>query len=51
MPTLGVASETPSCPPHPPQVSLYNRYEALDVDGQSMDEKDEGPFTPEVVTR
>ncbi|KAK4810952.1 hypothetical protein QYF61_013360, partial [Mycteria americana] len=32
------------------KVPLYNRYEALDVEGQSMDDVDDGPSTtPEVL--
>ncbi|KAK4831411.1 hypothetical protein QYF61_017542 [Mycteria americana] len=33
----------------PLTVPLYNRYEALDVEGQSMDDVDDGPSTPEVL--
>ncbi|KAK4826358.1 hypothetical protein QYF61_007952 [Mycteria americana] len=40
---------TPSLPILPSQVFLYNRYEALDVEGQSMDDVDESPSTPEVL--
>jgi len=28
---------------------LYNRYKALDVEGQSMDDVDDGPSTPVVL--
>ena len=40
-----------SLPTSPSQVPLYNRYEALDVEGQSIDDVDDGPSTPEVLPR
>lgn len=33
----------------PPQVSLHNKCEALDVAGLSADNMDDGPSTPEVL--
>jgi len=32
-------------------VSLYNRFEALDMEGQSTDAVDDGPSIPEVLLR
>ena len=46
--TLRAAGEPPTSPS---QVPLYHRYEALDVEGQSMDDVDDGPSTPEVLPR
>lgn len=44
--------QTPSLPTSPySQVPLYNRFEGLDVEGQSMDDVDDGPPTPEVLPR
>ncbi|GAB0188521.1 pyruvate dehydrogenase protein X component, mitochondrial [Grus japonensis] len=43
--------QTSSLPTLPSQVPLYNRYEALDVEGQSMDDVDDGPSTPEVLPK
>jgi len=43
--------QTTSLPTSPSQVPLYNRYEALDVEGQSMDEVDDGLSTLEVLPR
>ncbi|KAK4810714.1 hypothetical protein QYF61_007688 [Mycteria americana] len=34
-----------------PPVPLYNRYEALEVEGQSMEDGDDSPSTPEVSPR
>ena len=42
---------TPSLPTSPSRVPLYDRYEALDVEGQSMDDVDDGPSPPEVLPR
>ncbi|KAK4828521.1 hypothetical protein QYF61_026943 [Mycteria americana] len=42
---------TPSLPTSPPQVPLYNRYEALEVEGQAMKDEDDSPSTPEVLPR
>ena len=47
---LGVAGKL-SLATSSTQVTLYNRYEALDVEGQSMDDVDDGPSTPEVLPR
>ncbi|KAK4820693.1 hypothetical protein QYF61_003613 [Mycteria americana] len=33
------------------KVPLYNRYEALEVEGQSMEDGDDSPYTPEVSPR
>ncbi|KAK4810710.1 LOW QUALITY PROTEIN: hypothetical protein QYF61_007684, partial [Mycteria americana] len=43
--TIVVAGEGPPCPPHLP------RYEALEVEGQSMEDGDDSPSTPEVSPR
>ncbi|KAK4830595.1 hypothetical protein QYF61_012021 [Mycteria americana] len=40
-----------SLPTSPSQLPLYNRYEALDVEGQSKDDVDDSPSTPEVLPR
>ncbi|KAK4813363.1 hypothetical protein QYF61_003562 [Mycteria americana] len=42
---------TPSLPTSPPQVPLYNRYEALEVEGQEMEYGDDSLSTPEVSPR
>ena len=42
---------TPSLPTWPSQVPLYNRYEALEVEGQSMEDVDDGPSIAEVLPR
>ncbi|KAK4810556.1 hypothetical protein QYF61_004519 [Mycteria americana] len=41
----------PSLPTSLSQVFLYNRYEALEVAGQSMEDGDDSPSTPEVSPR
>ncbi|GAB0209336.1 hypothetical protein GRJ2_003399300 [Grus japonensis] len=43
--------QTSSLPTSPSQVPLYNRYEALAVEGQLMDDVDDGPSTPEMSPR
>lgn len=43
--------QKPSLPTSPSQVPLYNRYRALDVEEQSMDDEDKGPSPPEVLPR
>ncbi|PKU43817.1 pyruvate dehydrogenase protein x mitochondrial- hypothetical protein [Limosa lapponica baueri] len=43
--------QTGSLPTSASQVSLYNSYEALDVEGQSIGDVDDGPATPEVLPR
>ncbi|XP_040974865.1 uncharacterized protein LOC121232493 [Aquila chrysaetos chrysaetos] len=43
--------QTPSLPTSPSQVPRYNRYEALDVESQSMCDVDDGPSAPEVSPR
>lgn len=46
---LGTAGELPPCVPCPPKCPYpYNRYEALDVGGQSMEDVDRSPSTPEL---
>ncbi|KAK4816772.1 hypothetical protein QYF61_022770 [Mycteria americana] len=42
---------SPSLPTSPPQVPLYNRDEALEVEGQAMEDGDDSPSTPEVSPR
>lgn len=37
---------TPSLPISLSQVPLYNRYKALDMEGQSMEDVDDGQSTP-----
>ena len=41
----------PSLSTSPPQVPLYNRYEALEGEGQSMEDGDDSLSTPEVSPR
>ncbi|KAK4823952.1 hypothetical protein QYF61_008338 [Mycteria americana] len=43
--------QRPSLPTSPPQVPLYSRYEALEVEGQSMEDGDDSPSKPEVSPR
>lgn len=49
VPMSQVAGEAPPCLTPPSSMPLYNRNEALGVEGCSTDDVDDGPSTPEVL--